>query len=286
VGVARVDKNTKGVLVYLITAFAISWANLATVVIAGLSPGTRGFQLGTLPAVFAPAIAAFVVRKWVTGEGFSDAGLAPNVRKSWRYYLFGWFFPVAVVLLIFPLAAALGAGLPLPLPAHIVLGLVLLPAELLIGPLAGLAGAWGEEFGWRGYLQVRLFSDRPVLAAFATGFIWGVWHTPLYLRARLPPGELFLSLLVMFTGTVLGSTILGWLRLRTGSVWPAALYHAANNSASDSATLATILYALAWRGWDWHTASMVLQCMAVGAFCAWLVLSGQLRKETGGEQAR
>jgi membrane protease YdiL (CAAX protease family) len=280
------DRNTKGVLVYLITAFAISWVNLGTVLLAGLSPGTRGFQLASLPAVFAPAIAAFVVRKWVTKEGFSDAGLALNVRKSWRYYLFGWFFPVVMVLLIFPLAAVLGAEVSVSLPPHIVLGLVLLPGEMLIGPLVGLAGAWGEEFGWRGYLQVRLFSDRPLLAALATGFIWGLWHTPMYLGAHLPPGELIWALLVMFTGTVLGSIILGWLRLRTGSVWPAALYHAANNSASDSATLETMLYALSGRGWNWHTASMVLQCIAVGAFCAWLVLSGQLGKKPVGEQTR
>lgn len=280
------DRKTKGVLAYLITAFAVSWANLATVILAGLSQGTRGFQLATVPSVFAPAIAAFVVRKWVTGEGFSDAGLAPNIRKGWRHYLFGWFFPIVVVLLIFPLAGLLGAELPLSLPGHIVLGLVLLPGELLIGPLVGLAQAWGEEFGWRGYLQIRLLSDRPVLAALATGFIWGLWHTPMYMRADLPPGELLWALLVMFMGTVLGSTILGWLRLKTGSVWPAALYHAANNSASSSATLATMLYAMAGRGWDWHTASMLLQCIAVGAFCAWLLLSGQLTDEPRGEQAR
>lgn len=280
------NKNIKGVVVYLVIAFAISWANLAAVAWLGSSRGSRSFQLATLPAVFAPAIAAFVVRKWVTREGFSDAGLALDMRKSWRYYLFGWFFPVSMVLLIFPLAGALGAELSLPLPAHAALGLVLLPGELLIGPLVGLAGAWGEEFGWRGYLQVRLLSDRPVLAALATGLIWGLWHTPMYLRAHLPPDELIWALLVMFTGTVLGSTILGWLRLRTGSVWPAALYHAANNSASGSATLATMLYALSRRGWNWHTASMVLQCIAVAAFCAWLVLSGQLGKEPIGDQTR
>ena len=41
---------------------------------------------------------------------------------------------------------------------------------------------WGEEFGWRGYLQLRLFPGRPVSAAIATGLIWAVWHYPLTLR--------------------------------------------------------------------------------------------------------
>jgi membrane protease YdiL (CAAX protease family) len=35
---------------------------------------------------------------------------------------------------------------------------------------------WGEEFGWRGYLQLRLFPQHPLLAAMATGVIWGIWH--------------------------------------------------------------------------------------------------------------
>jgi len=279
-----VNKKTKGVLVYLVIAFAISWGNLATVLRLGLAEGTRAFQVATLPAVFAPAIAAFVIRKWVTGEGFSDAGMALNLRKKWRYYLFALSFPGAVMLLRFPLATTLGARLALPFPPHIVLGLVLLPAELIIGAFVGLAEAWGEEFGWRGYLQIRLLSDRPVLAALATGVIWGLWHIPVYLRVPLPRGELLRFLFVFLMGTMLGSIILGWLRLRTGSVWPAALFHAANNSASASVTLTAMVNGITGRGWDWDMACLVLDCVPLGAFCVWVVLRGQLGKGRVGEQ--
>ncbi len=38
-------------------------------------------------------VAAFVARRWVTREGFADAGLWPNIRRSWPYYLFAWLWP-------------------------------------------------------------------------------------------------------------------------------------------------------------------------------------------------
>jgi len=43
--------------------------------------------------------------------------------------------------------------------------------SVLVAPLV-----LGEELGWRGYLQLRLFPAQPFLAALATGLIWGVWH--------------------------------------------------------------------------------------------------------------
>jgi len=33
---------------------------------------------------------------------------------------------------------------------------------------------FGEEFGWRGFLQVKLLVDHPLYAAIATGVIWGI----------------------------------------------------------------------------------------------------------------
>ena len=40
-----------------------------------------------------PAVAAIIVRKWVTREGFSDAGLRLN-RHHWRYYLAALVLPL------------------------------------------------------------------------------------------------------------------------------------------------------------------------------------------------
>jgi membrane protease YdiL (CAAX protease family) len=44
-----------------------------------------------------------------------------------------------------------------------------IPVQLLITALLVTPILWGEEFGWRGYLQLRLLGQRPLLAAIATG---------------------------------------------------------------------------------------------------------------------
>ena len=69
------------------------------------------FQLAILPGAFAPAVATIVVRKWVTREGFGDAGLGLNLRR-WRYYLVGWSLPLLVVSAIVLLTALLGIANP------------------------------------------------------------------------------------------------------------------------------------------------------------------------------
>lgn len=271
--------NGKGIAVYLLLAFAISWSSLAAASWLGLSVGTRLFQLATLPALFAPAVAAVVVRRSVTREGFSDAGLALNLRKKWPYYLCAWFFPSVAVLMVIVLAAALGARLPSPVPPGVLLGLPGLPIQFIIGSLIRAPLAWGEEFGWRGYLQVRLLAHRPVLAAVTTGLFWSLWHSPAYLRGFELRGEFVLALLMLPVTTVLGSIVLGWLRLRTGSVWAAALYHSANNAAVGSPTVSTLLLVMTGRDWNWLYVSWLLYSVPVGALCAWIVLTGQLRAQ-------
>lgn len=44
-----------------------------------------------------------------------------------------------------------------------------------------ISGPFSEEFGWRGFLTDRLFNKEKLLqVSLFIGFIWGVWHLPLY----------------------------------------------------------------------------------------------------------
>ena len=44
-----------------------------------------------------------------------------------------------------------------------------------------ISGPFSEEFGWRGFLTDRLFNKEKLLRiSLLIGFIWGVWHLPLY----------------------------------------------------------------------------------------------------------
>ena len=203
-----------------------------------------------------PAIAAIIVRKWVTNEGFADAGLRPNIKSSWWYYICAAVLPLVVVGCIVVLATLFGLGhpdfslmraLPTLLPGYATSGVALpaitpllwvgLIAQLLIVgvPFATFV-TWGEEFGWRGYLQRRLSND-PLKAAVATGIIWGVWHYPLIFMGYEHYANVWIGLVVFTVSTILLSIIFGWLLRKTGSVWAASMAHGATNNLGLSLSL-------------------------------------------------
>ena len=246
------NAKTRGILVYLFIAFGGAWVLWITALLAGVPATDPLFQYVALPGGFAPAVAAVVTRKWVTHEGFADAGLKLRLRRGWPYYLFAWLLPLVVVAIIVALAAVLGVDRPdftlqralgelapgANPPSFPSSGLLvfLLVVGVLIQAVVLTPILWGEEFGWRGYLQVRLLAGRPLLAAVVTGLIWGMWHYPIILAGYERYESTLLGLLIFPVLTVLLSIIFGWLRLRTGSVWCASLAHASTNAVGGSLT--------------------------------------------------
>src|SRR5208337_2435942 len=70
---------------------------------------TLFYKIALFVGAFAPAVAASIVRKWITREGFADAGLRLNLRQ-WPYYVVAWLLPLLVVGCIVVLAPLLGVG--------------------------------------------------------------------------------------------------------------------------------------------------------------------------------
>lgn len=245
------DGSRTGIWWFLGIAFALAWTAWEIPIRLGVPVGSPMFQVASLPGDFAPAIAAVIVRKWVTGEGFGDAGLRLDLRR-WPYLLIAWLLPLAVVGVIALEAMAFSIAHPdfsfrpalaamthgHHTPAHLLPYMpYLVVVQLLLKALVLTPVLWGEEFGWRGYLQLRLYPGRPLLAAVVTGIIWGVWHYPLILRGYNYPGHPLLGLLMFPIGTVLLSIIFGWLRERGGSIWVASLAHSATNAVGGSLSL-------------------------------------------------
>jgi membrane protease YdiL (CAAX protease family) len=101
-----------------------------------------------------------------------------------------------------------------------------------LGVLMSLVSATGEEIGWRGLLVPELdkltgFRNLSLIS----GVIWGLWHTPLILFANYRgEGTSTLYSLICFLVMIVGlSAIMAWLRLTSGSLWPAAMLHATHN---------------------------------------------------------
>jgi len=239
----------RGILWFLLICFGLAWIWWELIIQSGIGVLSWQFQLYGLPAAFSPAVAAIVVRKWITGEGFGDAGLRLNLRH-WRFYLLAWLIPLVLVAAItleavlfgiaepdFTLARASAAGvagrssIPLGEQAWIIV------PQLLVVALIATPLFWGEEFGWRGYLQPRIFPGRPVLAAVATGVIWAVWHYPVTLRGYNYPDHPILGSLVFIPVTISLSYLFDWIRRRTGTIWTASLAHSATNSTGGLAAI-------------------------------------------------
>ena len=108
------EKKTKGIISFLVIAFGLAWGLWGILFSVGITPRDPRFQLwGTFPG-FAPAIAAIIVRKWITREGFGDAGLRPNLGKKWPYYLLAWLLPLLIAPIITGLAVILRISTPDP----------------------------------------------------------------------------------------------------------------------------------------------------------------------------
>ncbi len=249
--------NPKGVIAYLLLAFGIAWLSWEIPIrLLHLDVMSPGFQIYALPGAFAPAIAALIVRAF-SKDGWKDANFRLPIFSKWPYFLFGLLLPLFVVGVMVLEAKGLGR-LPVGfeflravqgvVPPSVVTGQEATAAQLsAIGPwlipvLLGMAiilapVLWGEEFGWRGYLQPRLFPGKPLIAAMVTGVIWSAWHFPLILRGYdYGHAQALIGCAALTVSAILFSIIFGWLVERTGSIWSSSLAHAATNVVGGSLT--------------------------------------------------
>jgi hypothetical protein len=197
--------------------------------------------------MFVPALAALVVRRFITHEGFATAGLR---RGPWHPYLFVWIgVPLLVagicVLTILiglgrfdPTLATLTArmqeaahGQPLPhLPPPPVLAAAIFAQSLTLGVLVTSVFTFGEEFGWTGYLLVLLLPLGRWRAALIYGAIWGLWHAPIIAGGFNYPGYPITGAVMMCALTVAFALTQTALRLRFDSVLLTSFFHASINN--------------------------------------------------------
>jgi membrane protease YdiL (CAAX protease family) len=101
--------------------------------------------------------------------------------------------------------------------------------------LATFVVAWpkyfGEEYGWRFYLQDRMFalfgSYRGVILV---GLIWGLWHLPLNLMGMNFPDNLIAGNIIYLVYTIAVGILFSYAVLVTRSIWIAVLLHAITDS--------------------------------------------------------
>ena len=174
-----------------------------------------------------------VLRLAAGREAMARVGLAGG---NWRYWLVFGLAIVAWYVLQAALNAVSGLGgsrlTPLPSVPGLNPTAMLAVAALqtvLLGPILGLVITFGEEYGWRGYLQSELFKLGRVRGVLLLGVIWGIWHWPLILMGYNYPGHPLLGLALMTLYTMGLGIVLSFAVLKSGSVLLASFLHALNN---------------------------------------------------------
>jgi membrane protease YdiL (CAAX protease family) len=196
-----------------------------------------------LPAVWSstPAVAALIMLLVVTRDGYSKEGW-----KSLGLHRLGlnvWWIAFGVTLLVTVAASAIVWATPL---ASFVIpegGIINAIINFLVGfGIVLFAFGLGEEIGMRGYLQPHLMSLGRNRALLVVGLVWATWHMPLYyFMAKLFPVGNVLLFLPLFYGTIVAASFFfGYLRIYTGSIWPASIAHAVHNAAWESLAAFTV----------------------------------------------
>jgi len=289
----------RAVVVFVVLAFGLAWAACSPMWISGQGLQDPRFGLWTILMMYTPTVAALVAVFLVHRPRSVPRllGLWP-LRPRGRtigFCLLALFGLCALPLLAILLGGALGlvqldlqnlsgmaqspilqSAQDVPLQLVLIISIAALPVNSLVSALATL----GEEIGWRGWLLPNLRSLGTWPALLLSGVIWGVWHAPLILLGYNFGYTDLRGVGLMIVFCVFVGILLGWLRLRTATVWPCVLGHAAINSASSVSLM--LLSASELKD---------VQALGMGSFLGipgWilmavvivvLVLTGQLRKQ-------
>lgn len=236
----KTDRKTEAlrVVIFTVLVFALS-----------LSIGAYYIKndLSSFLLMFSPLTAA-VITKLVTKDkprDLNDLLLGTNFGRSKKYYFY-----------------ALAAGLILNLVSGIACVAVfseeysfgeyflsedsrkaLSAVPLMLTESVFLVAIFlGEEYGWRAFLTPKLEKLMPQWAAFIVqGIIWGMWHKPVLDMGqnfgKSLPFFPYSNYALMCTGCILMGMILTWLTKKSGSIFPAALCHAALDEFSSIAAV-------------------------------------------------
>lgn len=288
----------RAVIVFVVLAIALAWAVALPLYFTG--GFANPFAIAVPVAMMAtPTVAALIVVRFVDRPASipRELGLWPlrPARRLLAYLGLAVLVPAGIVIGALFVGAALGVypadftefsafreaiaaqeaatGQSLPMSIELIVALQFV--NVIVGGVINTVPALGEELGWRGYLLPKLLPLGVVPAILISGVIWGAWHAPLLLLGyNYPTAPGWLAVVMMCVTCVLVGAVFGWLRIRSNSVWPAALAHGTFNAAAGmgfvfaragetvDTTAATVL---GWSGWI-LPAALVIVLLATKSF--------------------
>jgi membrane protease YdiL (CAAX protease family) len=207
-----------------------------------ISAGTleAGGGLYVLLLMWTPGLAG-IVTQLIFEHSLKGMGWKPG---KFNYLALAYVIPIIYCLIVYGLTWVTGLG-SVPSPEFMKNLAISYPklsgaSGILIftgvagtlGVVISMVSALGEEIGWRGVLVPELAKVMPYSrVSLVSGGIWALWHMPLIFFAdyKLPGVPVWYGALMFLIMVVAISFVFAWLRLKSGSLWTAALLHASHN---------------------------------------------------------
>lgn len=217
---------------YLLIVVALSWPFQIAYVLWAKTPFMR-YVLSSLPMIMV-AVATYIAGRYIFGDGFFTAGW--NWGKSKHYLavfllaIFVWVVPTILELVLGMRSISNGVIVPEILE------------NFMLRFVATLIPAFGEEFGWRGYLLPHLIKRYSLRTALLLhSFIWWAWHLPVIVGmgvAENLTGNRGISIAIMLAITLIPSMmhaiVYAYIWIVTQSLAVVTVYHAAFDEIRDA----------------------------------------------------
>ena len=251
------NQHIKKAMLFVGLTFLVSWLMVLLFFAFGGKWNTPASIAMAVCYMFVPMIIAIIVQKLIYKEPVKKP-LGISFKLN-RWFLVAWLLPAIIavvtigVSLLFPgvdftlepESSRIFEQFRSTLPAERVQGLENLTSSLpfhpfwfalLTGLVAGITinaiAGFGEELGWRGFLQREFGHMGFWKSSVIIGVIWGVWHTPIILQGHNYPQHPLAGVLMMIVLCILFAPIFSYVRFKAKSVVAAAIIHGSLNATA------------------------------------------------------
>ncbi len=233
----------KRLIVYLFISFIPFWIVIPMLnsyygepIYASEKAMTAAYAVGVF-GMLIPSIAHLITRL-VTKEGFKNSYLGLNFKGNAKYYIASVAVKLAEVVIFAVLVWLVFAGdlsfseafASDEMNGRIGTYLLQISVSIII-----FFPAFGEEWGWRGYMMPKLteLMGRPA-AIVVGGILWGLWHAPLTIAGHNFGVDYdffpWLGILLMCVNCTFFNAFLTLITEKTKSIYPASFCHMINNN--------------------------------------------------------
>ncbi len=213
---------------YFVITFAFSWIIWLPGVLA--ARGLFELPVPELVLVGIGAFGPFVSAFYMTRRNQGKEGVKTLIKRALNFRIpLGWLAGIFVLHLAVTAAARyLYIWRGGELPESPVLGSPVAIIVLFL-VLFFFGGSVNEEFGWRGYALDRIQSKHSaLLSSLILGFLWGLWHLPLFFCQNL--SQSYMSFWIFLGWTCALAVLMTWFHNNNkGNILVALLFHTMGN---------------------------------------------------------